>query len=357
MKLMSNFKQTIKIGEKEIGDNKPIFIVVETGVTACGSIEFGKALIDKAIEAGADAIKFQTIDCDEFMADKTVMFKYETIDGIKEENMYEMLKKHQFNEAELIELADYAKKAGIIFYLTVDTVRSVAWAEAADVPAYKIGSWDLRNYPLLEAVAKTGKPIQLDLGPVIMGEIVQILEFIEKHGAEEVMLVYCSHASEAERLNLNSIPYLKDLLGIPIGFSADTREMEPDILSVALGSRMIEKRLTLNRNFLGHHHIKALEPEEFNEWVKSIRSAEAALGKKMLNPSIEDLSMKNHYFTSVVAIEKIAKGEIITREKLGAKRPGTGISPIYMDQIVNKKAKRFIGKNEVITWEDWSNLS
>jgi sialic acid synthase SpsE len=290
------------------------------------------------------------------MSDRSVKYKYETTSGMQEENMFEMLKKHQFSPVELMELSKYAKSIGITFYLSVDSIRSVKWAEDAKVSAYKIGSWDLRNYPLLEAVAKTGKPIQIDLGPAIMGEVVQILEFLEKHGASEVMMVYCSHASSVERINLNSIPYLKNLLGIPIGYSADTRDANADVMAVALGAELMEKRMTMNRNLLGHHHIKALDPIEFRKWVRTIRQAELSIGEKTLKPSIEDLAMKSLYLTSIVAVCDISEGEIITEDMLCAKRPGTGVSPLYMGQMIGKRVNRDIAKDEVITWDDWTSF-
>jgi len=356
MKLRSNFRSHFNIGGNEIGKGNPIYIVVETGVTACGCLETAKELIYEAKVAEANAVKFQTIDCEGFMSDKSVKYRYETSSGIQEENMFEMLKKHQFSPLELIELSRYAKSIGITFYLSVDSLRSVQWAEDANVSAYKIGSWDLRNYPLLEAVAKTGKPIQIDLGPAIMGEVVQILEFLEKHGATEVMLVYCSHASSVEKINLNSIPYLKEMLGIPVGYSADSRDAKVDVMAVALGAELMEKRMTMNRDTVGHHHSKALDPIEFRKWVKNIRQAELVMGEKALKPSIEDLSMKCLYLTSIVADCNISEGEVITKDMLCAKRPGTGVSPLYMGQMIGKRVNRDIAKNEVITWDDWTSF-
>ena len=356
MRLISNLKPCMTIDKREIGARNPIFIVIETGITANGSLEIGKKLIEKSKESGADAVKFQTLDCDGFMADRNVIYKYETYEGIKEENMYEMLKGHQLSRSDLIELGKYAKKIGISYYLSVDTARSVKWAEDAGASAYKIGSWSLRNFPLLEAVAKSKKPIQIDLGPVVIGEIVQALEFLEKNGAEEVMLVYCSHAEEMKDLNLNSIPYLMDLLGIPIGYSADTRDQVPDIMAVSLGVCMIEKRLTLDIKTKGHHHIKALEPDELKAWVNLIRASEKALGDKNIKPSIADLSQKNLYFTSIVASRDIKIGEKISRDMLDAKRPGHGISPLYMDQMIGHVLNRKIMKDEAILWSDWGRF-
>jgi sialic acid synthase SpsE len=159
-----------------------------------------------------------------------------------------------------------------------------------------------------------------------------------------------------ENINLNSIPYLQEMLNIPIGYSADTREIIPDIAAISLGAKMIEKRLTLNRNHPGHHHIKALNPEEFKIWVDTIRNTEASLGDKCLIPSLEDLTNKNFYFTSIVASRDIADGEYITRDMLSAKRPGTGVSPLYITQMIGKKISRAFMKNEVITWDDWSSF-
>lgn len=353
MKIISDLKKTISIAHKKIGENSRVFIVAETGVTANGSVTIAKSLIDEAKKAGADAIKFQTIDCDDFMSDKSVMYRYETAEGFREENMYEMLKKHQFTPQELIEISNYAKERDIIFYLSVDSIRSVDWAEAAGSEAYKIGSWDLRNYPLIEKVIQTGKSIQIDLGPIIIGEIAQLIDFMDERGAREVVLVYCNHANEIENLNLQSITYLSEALGIPMGYSADTRNIIPDVIAVTLGVKFIEKRLTISRNYPGHHHIKALEPVEFKEWVQAIRKAEKAIGKKCLKPSIEDLRGKSAYFTSIVASQDIAEGEIITKEMLCAKRPGTGISPLYIEQMIGRKTERAIKENEVIQWGDW----
>lgn len=357
MKISSNLKSSINISKTEIGENHPVYIVVETGVTASGSLDIGKSMIDIAYECGADAIKFQTIDVDEFMSDRSVLFKYETVEGIKEENMYEMLKKHQYTPSELIELSNHARRTGITFYLSVDTIRSVAWAEEAKVAAYKIGSWDLRNFPLLEAVAKTGKPIQIDLGPVVLGEIVQVLEFLESKGAREVMLVHCSHAEACGYLNLETISYLRDIFNIPIGYSADTREYIPDVMAIALGAKMIEKRLTMDCKTIGHHHIKALEPQEFMSWIGSIRKAEAALGVKGIKPSINDLKNKSVYFTSIVASRDIMEGELISPDMLKVKRPGTGISPLYMDQMIGKRLNKSFKKDEIISWGDWGNFT
>jgi sialic acid synthase SpsE len=352
MRILSNCSHSVTLGNKIISDNEPIAIVCETGVTANGDLDTALRLIEVAKEAGADAVKFQTIDCDDFMSDKTITYKYKTADGEKEENMYDMLKKYQFTPAQFRIISQHAKNYEINFYLSVDSVRWVDICEEMGVPAYKIGSWDIRNYPLIEAIAKTRKPVQIDLGPAIIGEVVQLIDFLNKNGCDEVLLVHCSHAKNPKDTNMMTIPYLKENFKVPVGYSADTRDETPDIISVALGTNMLEKRLTLDRNYGGHHHLKGLEPAEFKKWVQTIRKAEALLGEYAVKPSPEDMTMKSQYFTSIVADTNIPYGTIITRDMLVARRPGVGISPIYINQLVGREVTRDIIKNEVIQWED-----
>src|SRR5207249_11793038 len=142
-------------------------------------------------------------------------------------------------------------------------------------------------------------------------------------------------------------PYLEQVFGCPVGYSCDSRDHVPDLTAVALGARLLEKRMTLDRTYEGHHHVKAIEPAEFAEWVQMVRRAEAVLGEYAMRPSAEDLRQKELYFVSVVADADIAAGETITREKLACKRPGTGIAPEQLDVIVGRKAQREIRRNEL----------
>ena len=351
MYVVSQCESMVEIGNVLIGKDEPICISAEVGTTANGDIYTALKLIEVAKQSGMNLVKFQFIDCDDFMRDKdTEEYEYETADGPKKENMYQMLKKLQFTPDEWRKIAKHCRKNDIPFCLSVDSIRSVVVGEGLGVAAYKIGSWDLRNYPLIKAIALTDKPIMIDLGPAILGEVVNVINEIEKDN-DQIILVHCSHAKD-EGINMRTIPYIHETFEIPVGYSADTRDIVPDIMAVGMGVNLIEKRLTLNIEDSGHHHIKAMEPLEMIRYVETIRRAEKMIGEYEIRPSLEDLGIKNKYFTSLVADTDIPKGTIITPDMLAARRPGNGVSPFYQDRFYGRNATRDIKKNEDVVWGD-----
>ena len=341
----------IRIGERIIGPGQPIFIAVEAGSTCNGDLGTALAMADAAKESGADAIKWQMIGPDDLMSDKSVMYIYEWAGGSKTENMYDMFCKLTFEPAQWQQIVEHCDRIKLPWYTSVDYIAGVDLAEQLGCPMYKLSAWDCRNFPLIECLAKTGKPIQIDLGPHIEGEIVTMLNHIPHR---DVVLVHATHAKSDAEFNMLAIPYLRDKFTLPVGWSAESRERTPDFLAVALGVCLIEKRISLKTTHPGHHHIKALEPHEFAAWVQMVRSAEAMLGQYAVKPSLEDLRQKSLWFTSIVAQCDIKMGNAITREMLYAKRPGHGISPLYMDRFVDKLAARNIAKDEVLGWQDVS---
>jgi len=340
------------MGDRYIGPGEPVFIVAETGTTSNGDLDTALRLVDAAKEAGADAIKFMMLGPDEFMSDQTVTYEYEWAGGHHSENMYEMFKKLMFEPEEWFQIRDRCRQQKIIFYATVDYNSGVDLAEQLGVAGYKLSSWDITNFPLIQRMAKTGKPIQMDLGPASLSDIEKALDTIYSEGDEDAILVHCSHAKSDDGVHLRSVPYLQQVFQVPVGYSADSLETVPDIAAVALGAHLIEKRLTLNRSYFGHHHINAMEPEEFSNYVSIIRRVESLLGLSGVNPSPEDLRQKDLYYVSIVADQDIPADTEITRSMLACKRPGTGISPEFLDIIVGRRARRAIQCNELLTWQD-----
>ena len=341
----------IQIANQWAGEGEPVFIVVETGTTCNGDLETALRMVDVAKEAGADAIKFMLMDPDCFMSDRTVTYEYEWSGGRRSENMYEMFKSLMFSPESWIQIRDRCRERGILFYVTIDYLAGVDLAEQLEVPAYKLSSWDTANFPLIQRMASTQKPIVVDLGPTWLGDIEKLLQVIQREGNTKVILLHCSHATSEAGLNLHTIPYLQEVFHLPVGYSADNRDPVPDLLAVALGARMIEKRLTLDRQYPAHHHIKALQPQEFKEYVAMIRRAEKMMGDHAVRPSPEDLRQKDLYFVSLVAETDIPAGTTLTREMLACKRPGTGIAPEFMDLLIGRKVRRDIQRNELLSWE------
>lgn len=341
----------VKIHNKTISDGSPLFIVTETGTTCNGDLYTALKMVDAAKAAGADAIKFMIIGPEFFMSDKTVTYEYEWKGGKKSENMFDMFKGLTFSETDWMKIRDYCASQDIIFFATVDYLPGVDLAEKLQVPAYKISSWDAANYPLIRKMARTGKPLILDTGPITLPELDKTLEVIYKEGNNQVILLHCSHSKDDFGVNLYSIPFLKSVFPLPVGYSADGVDPVPDIAAVALGANVIEKRLTLDRSFPGHHHLKALDPGEYKEYIASIRRIKNLLGGYYVKPSPEDLRQKAMYYVSVTADCDIPKGAVITENMLACKRPGTGIAPEFLDIIIGRAARRDIKNNEQFGWE------
>jgi len=342
----------VKIGPRQIGPEEPVFVVAEAGTTSNGDLPTALKLVDAAAEAGADAIKFMILGPDYFMSDRTVTYEYEWAGGRHVENMYEMFKKLMFTEEEWFKIRDHCRERGIIFYATVDYLQGVDLAERLDVAAYKLSSWDITYLPLIEKVGSTGKPVQLDLGPATLADLAKAMQVLDQCGNDQVILVYCTHAAIDREVNLPSVPYLQQVFRCPVGYSADSLETAPDIAAVALGAHLIEKRLSLSRSYFGHHHIHAVEPDEFKEYLACIRRVEEMLGHPQLTPSREDTRLKEHYYVSLVADRDIPAGTVITRDMIACKWPGTGIAPEFADLVVGRTARREIACNQVLGWDD-----
>lgn len=344
-------KEQVQIGGKWIGSGHPALIVVETGTTCNGDLNTAMRMIDAAADSGADAIKFMIIDPDYFMSDKSVVYEYSTTSGKRSENMYEMFQGLKFTVEEWKQIRDRCQEKGILFYATVDFVPGVDLAEELGVVAYKLSSWDARHFPLIRKMAATGKPLVIDLGPTYLTDIERILHTMQEEGNDQAILIHCTHAKTDEEMNIKSVPHLMEVFGCPVGYSADSRDFVPDLGAVGLGTHLLEKRLTLNKDYEGHHHDKALEPDEFKDWMNMVRRLEAMLGRNTVVPSTEDLRQRELYFVSLVAEVDIAAGTPITAEMISVKRPGTGLDPALMDVFVGRKAARDVKANELLAWD------
>ncbi len=342
----------VQIADKIIGDGHPVFISVEVGTTCNGDLDASLAMIDAAADAGADAIKFMIIGPEYFMSDRNVVYEYECASGQRRENMFEMFSGLTFTTKEWQTIAARCRKRGIIFGATVDYLPGVNLAVELETQFLKLSSWDTANVSLIRKMAQTGLPLQIDTGPTTAGDIDKMIGWVRCEELQDVILVHCSHAKEPSGINVKSVPYMKNVFACPVGYSADDRDHVPELAAISLGANLIEKRLTLDRTHEGHHHIKALEPDEFAEWVQMVRRCEAMLGENAIRPSEEDLRQKKMYFVSVVANTDINAGTTINERMLACKRPGTGIAPEMLPQIVGRTAKRDIAENELIAWPD-----
>lgn len=349
---MNNSKHSVSIAGRSIVQDGPVFLVAETGTTSNGDMPTTLRLIDAVADAGMDAIKFQMINPEAFMSDRSVTYSYDWGNGQRaEENMFEMLQKLRFRDDEWHRISEHCRTHNLPLFATVDYLEGMKVAVSTGMVAIKIGSWDIRAIPLLRAAAATGKPLVLDLGPAHLSEIDRALEVIAEEKNNQVILLHCTHSQTDDEVNLRSVPYLANTFGFPVGYSADTRDDVPDLVAVGLGACMIEKRATLDAGFFGHHHNKALEPAELKEWVKKIRRAETQRGDYRVKPSREDLRLRTPFFVSLTAAREIAEGETIQKSDLVCKRPGTGLHPDLVHVIAGRTARRRISVDQQLSWE------
>ncbi len=341
----------IKIGDKMVGEGKPCFIIAEAGVNHNGDIKLARKLIDVAKEAGADAVKFQTFKVEELVTREAekAWYQKETTDA--QESQFDMLKKLELTESDFEELYSYAQNEGIIFLSSPFDKRSVDLLDELGVPAFKIPSGEITNFPLLKHIARKKKPVILSTGMSTPGEIEEALEVLRVDKAEEIVLLHCisSYPAKIEDINLRAMETLKQAFQLPVGLSDHSLGTTMPIAAVALGAGVIEKHFTLDKNLPGPDHRASLEPEELKQMVKAIRDVEKALGSGVKRPTAEEEENRKVARRSIVAKVDIPKGVIITGEMLDIKRPGTGIEPKYLGEIMGRAAEVTIKKDEIIT--------
>jgi N,N'-diacetyllegionaminate synthase len=344
-------KKAIRIRDRAIGEEHRLFIIAETGVTCNYDLAIAKELIDVVHDTGADAIKFIFWFPEEIMSDKTITYSYDTVEGKKSVNMFEMLSKLRFTLDEWRQLKEYANQKNIIMFATVNSPSGIEYAEAIGLEAYKLSSWDYNYFPLWQKIAALGKPMLIDTGPVNTLEVAKVMQLMKEAGNEQSVLVHCFHTGNYAEMNLRAIPYMRKAFNTLVGFSATDQNDETDIMAITLGAVVVEKRLTLSRSLPGHHHILSKEPGDFAEYVKLIRNVQAALGVYDLRPSQGDLEERRKWFRHLVANRDIPKGTRLTADMLEGKRPEIGISPEYLDFFIARETKRDLKYNEALTWD------
>jgi len=345
-------RTAIQIRNRRIGKNEPLFVIAEVGVTCNYDMRISKELIDVAREARADAVKFIFWFPDEIMSDRTLLYTYETTAGPRSENMYEMLEKLRFTLDEWRELKAYADARDLVFFATVNSPGGVAYAETLGLDAYKLSSWDYNYFPLWRRIAALGKPVLIDTGPVNTLDVAKVMHLLEEAGNDQHVLLHCLHTERFEEVNMRAIPYMEHAFKTLVGYSSKDRAPETDIMAIALGAVVLEKRLTLDRGLPGHHHVLSLEPAEFAAYVGLMRDLQAALGEQDLRPSGVDLAERKKWFRHLVASRDIPKGTRLTAEMLEAKRPEAGVSPEFTSFFVGRVTRRDLRHNETLDWDD-----
>lgn len=344
--------KTVRIGNRAIGESNPCFIIAEAGVNHNGKLNLAKKLVDVAKNANADAVKFQTFKTEEIMVRTAPKAEYQK-ETTGKGTQYDLIKKLELSEKDFKEIANYADKKHIIFLSTPFDEKSADLLEKLNVPAFKIGSGDLTNLPLLEHIAKKDKPMIISTGMSTLDEVRDAVNTVKNAGNSQLILLHCTsnYPAKIGDCNLRAMQTLEKEFGVPVGYSDHTLGIAVPIAAVAMGACIIEKHFTLNKNLPGPDHRASLEPNELKEMVKEIRAIEKALGNGKKKPTKSEIEIQKVVRKSIVANVDIAKGSIITGKMLAIKRPGTGLAPKYINQIVGKIARKDIKKEILISWD------
>ena len=326
-----------------------VYIIAEAGVNHNGSFELACKLVDAAKAAGVDCIKFQTFKSEKLVSHNAQKAEYQkstTGDG----SQADMLKKLELSYDEFIDLKEYCDKVGITFLSTPFDFDSIDFLNSIDIPFWKIPSGEITNYPYLVALAKTGKPVVMSTGMCDLEEIRKAVKVLTDNGVTDIKILHCNteYPTPFEDVNLKSMQTIKNEFGYQVGYSDHTKGIEVPIAAVALGATVIEKHFTLDCNMEGPDHKASLEPDELAEMVKSIRNIEKAIGNGDKTPSPSERKNKAIARKSIVAKEKIKKGDIFTEENITVKRPGTGINPMNWNEVLGTKAIRDFDEDELI---------
>jgi len=340
----------VKIGNKYVGEGEPCYIVFECGPTF-DSFETAKKLVKAAADSGADAIKFQVLDVDRLMGDRSPVIEYTTAAGKRTGNLYEILKKRELTREQWKELKEYCDELGISFFATVSFPEDVDFlVDELGVTAIKIATGDLNHYYLIDYVSKRGVAVLLD-GRSNYVELEKGIEVCEKNGNKNIILMHCpsGYPARNDAVNLNVIPAIRRIYDYPIGFSDHSREMLMNYPAVVMGADILEKTLTLDKNTDSIEHLMSLEPDEAKKFVETVRVVEQAkgTGRLIFNRTVNVATRR-----CIVAKEDIKKGEKIVLEKMDFRRPGNlGISCSEYEQVCTMKAKADIPKDKFITWD------
>ena len=344
----------IFIGNKKVSYGDRPFIVAEAGVNHNARLDLALQLIDAAAFAGADAVKFQTFKAEQVVTASGEMADYQKRNLGKNESQLKMVKKLELAEQHWPVLIQRAKEQGIIFFSAPHGhIASADYLQKLKVPAFKFGSGDLTNLPLLEYAAKFKKPMILGTGMGNLEEVKEAATAIKKSGNNQIIILHCTtdYPLAPENVNLRAMRVLMEELGVLVGYSDHTLGPQTAVMATAMGACMIEKHLTLDKALPGPDHAASMDPLEFQDMVRQIRKAEVILGspqKKLLPCEKQYISVARK---SLVVAEKIKKGEKFTLKNLTVKRPGNGMPPKRLKEVLGKKAIRTIPKDTVLKEE------
>ncbi len=336
-----------------MSEMKKVLIIAEAGVNHNGSIELAKKLVDAAVLAGVDYVKFQSFKAENLVSKDAKKAEYQQInmaDG--DDSQFTMLKKLELSPEQHIELIAYCNEKGIKFFSTAFDLESIDFLASLKLGLWKIPSGEITNYPYLKQIALKKEPVILSTGMCDMTDIDNAIQVLLKFGVtkEQITVLHCNteYPTPMHDVNLNAMKAIADKFEVNIGYSDHTKGIEVPIAAVALGATVIEKHFTLDKTMEGPDHKASLEPQELIAMTTAIRNIEMALGSGEKKVTSSEINNKSVARKSIVASQYIQVGDVLTESNLTVKRPGTGISPMLWENVLGTKATKSYQPDELI---------
>ena len=342
--------QVISIGGHSVGSGKPCFVVAEAGVNHNGSLALARELVDVAVGAGCDAVKFQTFKAEKVCSPMAPKATYQQQTTGNEESQLEMGKKLELPFTAFRELYHYCASKDILFLSTPFDHESADFLDELPVPAFKIPSGEITNLFFLEHVARKNRPLIVSTGMATMDEVAFAVETIRATGNQQMVLLQCvsNYPADPSNMNLRAMRTLEERFGLAAGLSDHTIGTEVAFAAVALGACIIEKHFTLSHDLRGPDHRASLEPSDLANLVKGIRNIEAALGDGVKRPVAEELNTADVARRSLVAARFIPAGSALTLDMLEILRPGTGLPPAMRPQLLGRHVRSDIEAGTIL---------
>ncbi len=343
----------VKIGHRRIGADEPVYVIAEAGVCHNGDGETALRMVEAAAKADADAVKFQVFTAEELTTWEAPTADYQQ-SSTGELRQGTMLARLELSDAVFLEIRARCEALEIDFLATPFSSNDVARLTPLDPPAIKIASTDVNNVRLLEAVALTGLPLIVSTGAATLEEIVAACAYLEALDARDrLMLMHCVSAYPAplSTLNLRAIGSMTRDFGLNVGFSDHAASPETGAWAVAHGAVILEKHFTLDRNQSGPDHAMSLEPAELASYIRLVREMDAARGDGAIGMCDAEHDVRAAARRSVVAACDIVAGDVIQADMLTLKRPGTGIVPTELSDLIGLTAAVDISRDAMLSWE------
>lgn len=342
----------MKIKNREIGENHPVYVIAEMSANHAGDIEVAKEIIYKAKEAGADCIKVQTYTADTLTIDCNSSY-FELKESLWEgQKLYQLYQKGYMPWEWQPELKKLADEINIDFLSTPFDHTAVDFLENMGLDFYKIASFELVDIPLIKYVASKGKPVIMSTGMATKEEIKEAVETVRSTGNNQLVLLKCSSAYPAvtDDMNLSTMLDIKESFKVPVGLSDHSMGHLGAVTAVAMGASVIEKHFCLGREYDSPDSAFSMTPGEFKDMVTAIRQVEMAKGKVVYGPSSQEKSNVN-LRRSLFVVKDVRQGEVFTKENLRSIRPGYGLHTRYYQELLGKKASTDIEMGTPMSWD------